>query len=155
MSLPTTSWAKDATVYTAASSTPSVAGSSISPRRRSASSWPLPLVVKLKMRLLEIAARVITRSTRAITARGRSIDFFGRLAGGVPSRGTSARNRRPQRRAMPPGTANAARHPTCFTRKPVRIAAIAMPGLPARPLTPIVNPGFRACCTSMGMPTGW
>src|SRR2546422_1572099 len=40
-------------VYTTVSSTPRVAGSSISPRRRSASSWPLPLVVKLKIRLDE------------------------------------------------------------------------------------------------------
>ena len=131
-----------------------MAGSSISPRRRSASRWPLPFVVKLKMRLLEMAASVITRSMRAITARGRSTDFFGRLAGAISSFGTSVRKRTPHRMASAPGTAKAARQPAYFTRKPVRIAATAMPRLPNSPLTPIVNPGFFACCTSIGMPTG-
>src|SRR2546428_7674483 len=114
MSLPTTSCASDAIVYTTASSTPRVAGSSISPRRRSASSWPLPLVVKLKIRLDETAASVITPSTRAITARGRSTDFLGRLAGRVSSLGTRSRKSTAQSSARPPGTAKAARQPMCF-----------------------------------------
>ena len=56
---------------------------------------------------------------------------------------------------MAPGTRKAARHPAYLTRNPVSAAATAMPRLPASPLTPIVNPGFFECCTSIGMPTGW
>ena len=115
----------------------------------------MPLVVKLKIRLLEIAASVITVSTRSRTARGRSTCLRGRLAGAISSFGTTSRNRTPQRTASRPGTAKAARQPAYFTRKPVRIAAKAMPRLPKRPLTPIVKPGFFECCTSIGMPTGW
>ena len=36
-----------------------------------------------------------------------------------------------------------------------RIAANAMPMLPARPFRPMVCPGFSACCSSVGIPTGW
>ncbi len=110
--------------------------------------------MKLKIRLLETAARDMTITTRAMTDGGRSTDFFGRLAGAISSRGTSTRNSTPHTIASVPGTAKAARQPACCTRKPVRIAATAIPRLPASPLTPIVKPGLRAFCTSIGMPTG-
>ena len=114
----------------------------------------MPLVVKLKMKLLEMAASVITVSTRSISARGSSTCLRGRLAGAISSRGTTSRKRMPQRMASTPGTAKAARQPACLTRKPVRIAAMAMPRLPKSPLRPMVKPGFFDCCTSIGMPTG-
>ncbi|MND03751.1 hypothetical protein D3C83_237250 [compost metagenome] len=56
---------------------------------------------------------------------------------------------------MRPGITKAARQPIHFTRKPVTIAATAMPRLPASPLMPITAPGLGAFCTSIGMPTGW
>src|SRR4029453_5872095 len=74
---------------------PSVAGSSTMPCRRSARSRALPLVVKLKIRLPEMAASVITKKTRAITPGGRSTCFRVRLAGAPASRGTSLPNRPP------------------------------------------------------------
>ncbi len=132
-----------------------MAGSSTMPWKRSTSSRPLPLVVKLKIRLPEMAASVMMRNTRTITCRGRFADRLGLFAGAVSSRGTSAANKSPHRSAMAAGTAKAARQPTTFTRKPVESAATAMPRLPARPLTPMVKPGRRAPCTIIGMPTGW
>ena len=115
----------------------------------------MPLVVKLKMRLPVTAASVITTNTRRITEAGRSTDFFGRFAGGMSSRGTIAANSAPHASAIAPGTMKAMRQPAYLTRKPVSSAAKAMPRLPARPLTPMVKPGFFAFCTIMGMPTGW
>ena len=83
-----------------------------------------------------------------------STDFFGRFAGARSSRGTRPRKRIPQSNAMAPGTTKAARQPAYFTRKPVSAAATAIPRLPARPLTPIVKPGFFEDCTSIGTPIG-
>ena len=114
----------------------------------------MPLVVKLKIRLPEMAASVITAKARTITPGGRSSAFFGRLAGGASSRGTRSAKSAEQVSAMSAGAAKAARQPKCFTRYPVRMAAMAMPRLPASPLTPMVKPGFFALCTIMGMPTG-
>ncbi len=123
---------------------------------RSASSWPLPLVVRLNSRLAVVAAVVITANTRASIAAGSSIaDFLLREAGGSDSCGARRANNTPQTIEASPGTTKAARQPIHLTRKPVTMAATAMPRLPASPLTPIVAPGFSACCTSIGMPTGW
>ena len=98
---------------------------------------------------------VMTTNARRITEAGRSTDFFGRFAGAMSSRGTSTAKSAPHASAIPPGTMKAMRQPAYLTRKPVKRAAKAMPRLPARPLTPMVKPGFFAFCTIMGMPTGW
>jgi MFS family permease len=80
---------------------------------------------------------------------------LGIAAGGSSSWGVTRANSRPQPMAASPGTTNAARQPCHCTRKPVMMAAAAMPRLPDSPFTPMVAPGFLACCTSIGMPTGW
>jgi hypothetical protein len=101
-----------------------------------------------------MAASVITESTRASTERGSCTILGGRRAGGCSSRGTTSAKSPAQARATRLGTTNAARHPACFTRKPVKMAANAMPRLPKSPLSPMVKPGLRTFCTSIGMPTG-
>ena len=68
----------------------------------------MPLVVKLKIRLPEMAASVITRNTRIITTGGRSTCFRARLAGATASRGTSTANSTPHTIAIAAGTAKAA-----------------------------------------------
>ncbi|MNC85864.1 hypothetical protein D3C83_14800 [compost metagenome] len=117
----------------------------------------MPLVMKLKSRLLATAAAVITVKARA-SITGVSTTFALpplRFAGASVSRGQASAKSRPQAIETIPGMANAARQPIHLTRKPVTSAATAMPRLPARPLMPITAPGFFTCCTSMGMPTGW
>ncbi len=113
-----------------------------------------PLVVKLKIMLLDTAASDITTKIRAISAGGSSTWRRGFLAGAISSRGTTSAKITPHAMARREGTAKAKRQPACWTRKPVRIAANAMPRLPASPLSPMVKPGRVEFCTIIGMPTG-
>ena len=123
---------------------------------RSASSCALPLVVMLNDRLLAVAATVITVKARASCAAGNStLALRERDAGGSVSRGARRQNKKPQPMHANPGTTNAQRQPSHSTSNAVTSAAAAMPRLPASPLMPMVAPGRLACCTSIGMPTGW
>ena len=105
----------------------------------------MPLVVKLKISELEMAASVITRNSASERAP-RQVEgaSWRRFAGGASSRGATRANSAAQASEMGAGTAKAARQPAYFTRKPVRMAAPAMPRFPASPLRPIVKPGLRA-----------
>ena len=89
ISLPTTSWASDASEKITNSMAASSAGSCTTPFTRSRSSSPLPLVVKLKMMLPLTALKVMMANTRAIKPGGRSFILGLRLAGASSSRGTS------------------------------------------------------------------
>jgi hypothetical protein len=113
------------------------------------------LVVRLKISPPEAEASVITSSTR-VNCPGGNVGAVLRMrcAGASVSGGVCHQKRAPTTKQAMPGTAKAARQPACWTRKPVTMAAAAMPRLPARPLTPIAAPGFSARCTSIGMPTG-
>ncbi|CPJ69477.1 Uncharacterised protein [Bordetella pertussis] len=126
------------------------------PRKRWSSNWALPLVVKLNSRLPVTAAAVMTANARA-SWRGSSSTLVRllRRAGGSSSAGHTRMNSRPHAIDSSPGTAKAARHPSHWTSTPVTSAARATPRLPASPLTPMTAPGLVACCTIMGMPTGW
>lgn len=104
----------------------------------------------------EATAAVITKNTRASIDAGSCMPGWrARCAGGSRSAGATRRKTTPSAMHTSPGTTKAARRPKASTRWPVSSAAAAMPRLPARPLTPIVAPGFFACRTSIGMPTGW
>ena len=75
-------------------------------------------VVKLKIRLPEIAASVITVNTRASTERGRSTMLLGPLGRRhVSSRGTTSTKSSAAQERDDPGTANAVRQPAYFTRE--------------------------------------
>ena len=126
------------------------------PAKRSRSSWPLPLVVKLNSRLDAIAAMVMTAKMRASGARvvrGRGARALRRRRQFDAAR--RARTAKPQAIESSAGTANAARQPAYLTSRPVVTAASATPRLPASPLTPIARPGRGVPRTSIGMPTGW
>ena len=110
---PTTNCAKEATAYTMANNKPKAAGSSITPTKRSVSSKPLPLVVKLNNTLLVTAAAVITTSARASMGAGRlTLAPPLRLAGEDTSGGQLRANKRPHKSAPTPGTTKAARQPS-------------------------------------------
>ena len=104
-----------------------------------------------------IDAAVITASARASMAgvSGMAAVPLLRRAGASRSGGTTQMKTRPSTRHAMPGTANAARQPSHLISSPVSSADTAMPRLPARPFKPMVAPGRCACCTSIGMPTGW
>ena len=98
----------------------------------------------------------MTTKSRANTLGPRCTEaLFLRLAGDSVSRGVTRMKTKPQMKDSSAGSKKAARQPTYLTISPVRIAATAMPMLPASPLMPIVRPGFGACCSSIGIPTGW
>ncbi len=98
---------------------------------------------------------VMMRKSRAsgMPDGGCPLLFF--FAGAAVSRVPTSAKATPQARQISPGTTKAMRQPVYLTRKPVSTAAKATPRLPTRPLTPMVQPGRGAPCTSMGMPTGW
>ena len=116
----------------------------------------MPLVVKLKIRLPEMAASVITRKSRAITAWG-SVHLLLGLAGGrhLLARDDEGEEDAAQRGRCRAGTAKAVRQPKCLTRKPVRIgrdrdAQIAREAVDSDGETRLAS----TFCTIMGMPTG-
>ena len=117
----------------------------------------MPFVVKLKSRLPVTAAAVITVNARTSIAGDRDTLALPplRFDGASVSFGQDDREHDAARDRTSPGTTNAARQPSHFTRNPVTSAATAMPRLPASPLTPITAPGLWTFWTSIGMPTGW
>ena len=67
------------------------------------------------------------------------VGFF--FAGAIVSLGELKANNTPHNTLKIPGMTNAIRHPKYLTIKPVTTAAMAKPKLPAKPFTPIVQPG--------------
>ena len=114
----------------------------------------MPFVVKLKIRLPVMAARV-DHGEHARQQRPRQVDHLLRPPG---RRHVLARHDQQEQDAT--GQRDHAGHgegdpPAGILHQEAREhGTTAMPRLPASPLRPIVKPGFFTLCTSIGIPTG-
>ena len=103
--------------------------------------WKTPGVWSVNNKLVVVAVPTMTKNVRIAKFLGSCTDEFFFLLEAICSCGANQANKTPHKMDTAPGTMKATRHPCQATKKPVINAAMAIPKLPAKPFTPMVNPG--------------